>query len=356
MPEKLTAAVIGTGAISKEHLSFLQDYENVSLVGVCDLSPIAARYAAERYGAKQSFVDYRKMLADASPDVVHILTPPQTHKTIATDCLQSGSHVICEKPMVLSHGDFKDLWEVSQTYGKILIEDQNYRFNEPILKINQLIRDGQLGEVQEVEIRLALDIRSGGGRFDDENVPNPVHRLPAGVIHDFITHMSYLALNFLPNLNFDRTSAHWSNHGGGSLFKYDDLDATIIDDHNHSHVHLRFSCHTLPETFQVIVRGSEGFAETDLFQPYVRSVLPRSVGKQLTPLANQFIGGWGWMTASITNFRNKVMQKTPYHGLHSFMEATYASIIHGQSPPIGFTEMSQTIRLIDVLLEENNLR
>jgi len=353
MSKKLSAAVIGTGAISKEHLSFLEKYPNASLVGVCDLSPIAASYAANRYGATNSFTDYRQMLSEAKPDVVHILTPPQSHKSIASDCLLAGSHVICEKPMTLSHGDFKDLWEISQKCGKVLIEDQNYRFNEPILQIQKLIQDGQLGEIQEVEIRIALDVR-GGGRFDDENIPNPVHRLPAGVIHDVITHMGYLVLCFLPNLDIDRISAHWSNHGGGTLFKFDDLDATIID--GSKHARLRFSCHTLPETFQITVRGSQGFVETDLFQPYVRSVLPRSAGKQLTPLVNHFTSGWEFLSASAKNFRNKIMQKTPYHGLYGFMEATYEAILNEQPPPIGFEDMMRTSRLVDALLEENYVR
>jgi predicted dehydrogenase len=353
MADMLKATVIGTGAISKEHLNFLSKYPKASLVGVCDLSPIAASYAAERYSAANSFTDYWQMLSDTSPDIVHILTPPKTHKAIATDCLRAGAHVICEKPITLSFNDFKDLWEVSRECNRVLIEDQNYRFNSPILNIQKLIKDGALGEVQEVEIRLVLDVRSGG-RFDDENFPNPVHRLPAGVIHDFITHMSYLVLCFIPDLELNRVSACWSNHGGGDLFKFDDLDALLID--SFRHVRLRFSCNTLPETFTVVVRGSKGFAETDLFQPYLRTVLPRSVGKQLTPLVNHFATGKEFLTATVRNFRNKVMQETPYHGLHSFMEATYEAILNQEMPPIGFEEMSRTVRLVDTLLEDRNLR
>jgi predicted dehydrogenase len=353
MANILRSAVIGTGAISKEHLYFLSNYPKAKLVGVCDLSPISASYASERYAAENSFTDYRQMLSDASPDIVHILTPPNTHKAIATDCLRAGAHVVCEKPMTLSFSEFKDLWEVSQQCNRVLIEDQNYRFNTPILDIQKLIKDGLLGEVQEIDVRLVLDVRSGG-RFDDENFPNPIHRLPAGVIHDFITHMSYLVLCFIPDLDFNRVNACWSNHGGGDLFKFDDLDALLLD--GFRHVRLRFSCRTLPETFTVAVRGTEGFAETDLFQPYLRTVLPRSVGKQLTPLVNHFTTGKEFLSATLRNFRNKVMQRTPYHGLHDFMEATYEAILDQERPPIGFEEMSQTIKLVDALLEDGNLR
>ncbi|HEY9881008.1 MAG TPA: Gfo/Idh/MocA family oxidoreductase [Leptolyngbyaceae cyanobacterium] len=352
MPNSLRAAVIGTGAISKEHLSFIANSPLAQLVGVCDLSRIAGQYAAKRFGAEACFTNYQDMLKAVSPEVIHILTPPQTHPRIAADCLKAGAHVICEKPITLSYLEFKDLWEVAKECDRTLIEDQNYRFNEPVLQIQKLIQDGTLGEIQDVEIRLALDIR--GGRFDDENLPNPIHKMPAGVIHDFITHMTYLALCFIPDLEFGKVSSHWSNHGGSPLYKYDDLDALVIDGSRHAR--LRFSCFTQPDAFQITVRGTRGFAETDLFLPYVRCVVPRSGGKQLSPLINHFESGKELMGASFRNFRRKIMQKTPYEGLHRLMGMTYEALLRGEAPPISFDDMARTSRFIDALLLEENHR
>ncbi len=349
MSKVLRTGVIGTGAISKEHLTFLQASEKSHLVGVCDLSPAAAHYAAQRFQADAAYTDYPKMLAEAQPDVVHILTPPNTHQWIATDCLKAGSHVICEKPITPTYHEFKDLWEIAQACDRHLIEDYNYLFNEPILAINDKIQSGELGDIQEVEIRVALDVRSGG-RFADENLPNPVHRLPAGVIHDVITHICYLALQYLPSI--DRVAAAWSNHGGGDLFKYDDLDALIIGDSVHAR--LRFSSHTWPECFEVRVRGNKGYIETDLFQPYLRCVVPRSGGKQLTPLINHFATGVSFATASFKNFRNKIMQKTSYEGLHRFLDLTYTALIDHEPLPVTFDMMERTNRLIDILLQEKH--
>jgi predicted dehydrogenase len=353
MATVLKSAVIGTGAISKEHLSFLEKSDRARLAGVCDLSPVAAQYALQRFHAEAAYTDYRKMLSEVQPDVVHILTPPQTHKPIATDCLEAGAHVICEKPITPTYDEFKELWLVAQANDRHLIEDQNYRFNEPILAIQNLIADGTLGNVEEVEIRMALPIRSGGP-YADKNLPSPLHRLPAGVIHDFITHLCYLALCFLPDdfSEFDRVSAAWSNHGGGDLFKYDDLDALVIG--NSAHARIRFSCHTQPDCFAVTVRGSKGYAETDLFQPYLRCVVPRKAGKQLSPLVNHFANGWELMGASMTNFRRKLMQRTPYEGLHRLLDKTYEALLSGNQPPISFDDMARTSRLVEALLAEGN--
>jgi predicted dehydrogenase len=349
MTMALKAAVIGTGAISKEHLSFLAKCDRAHLVGVCDISLAAAQYAARQFQADSAYTDYRQMLETAKPDVVHLLTPPNTHKAIATDCLKAGAHVICEKPITLSYDEFKELWSIAQSCDRHLIEDQNYRFNEPILAIAQLVEDGTLGKVQEVEVRMALDIRSGG-RYADENLPSPLHKLPAGVLHDFITHLCYLTLLFLPD--FDRVSAAWSNHGGDDLFKYDDLDAIVMG--GSTHARIRFSSYTQPDCFSVTVRGSQGYAETDLFQPYLRCVRPRPGGKQLSPLLNHFVNGYELMSASFKNFRRKLMQQTPYEGLYRLLDKTYEALIKGTEPPIGFTEMERTSRLIEALLAKEN--
>ncbi|HBB31983.1 MAG TPA: gfo/Idh/MocA family oxidoreductase [Cyanobacteria bacterium UBA8803] len=349
MTKMLKAAVIGTGVISKEHLSFLDQSDRAHLVSVCDLSPAAARYAAQRYHADSTYTDYHQMLDEVTPDVVHILTPPQTHLQIAKDCLAAGTHVICEKPITPTYDEFKELWAIAQSHNRCLIENHNYRFNESILAIEKLVKDGLLGEVQEVEVRIALAVRSGGA-FADENLPHPIHKLPAGVVHDVITHLCYLVLRFLPD--FDRISAAWSNHGGGDLFKYDDLDAILIA--GSQHARLRFSCHTLPECFAVTVRGSRGYAETDLFQPYLRCVIPRKAGKLLSPLINHFVNGYELMGASLTNFRRKIMQQTPYEGLHRLLDKTYEALSEGNPPPISFEDMERTSRLIAALLAEGN--
>ena len=152
--------------------------------------------------------------------------------------------------------------------------------------------------------------------------------------------------------DFERVAAAWSNHGGGNLFKYDDLDALVIG--KSAHARIRFSCFTQPDCFSITVRGSRGYAETDLFQPYLRCVKPRTGGKQLSPLVNHFVNGKDLMGASVRNFRNKIMQRTPYEGLHRLLDQTYAALLNGSHPPISFEDMDRTSRLVEALLAEGN--
>ena len=95
---RLRAAVIGCGTIAYEHLPYLSPSPLVELAATVDRSKAAASFVAKRFNAAGFYTDHREMLAEAKPDVVHVLTPPHTHVAIVRDCLEAGAHVICEKP------------------------------------------------------------------------------------------------------------------------------------------------------------------------------------------------------------------------------------------------------------------
>jgi predicted dehydrogenase len=349
--------VVGTGKISEEHLKYLAADPLVDLVGVCDLSPSLAKYAATRFGAAEAYTDAATMFRQAKPDVVHVLTPPNTHVGLVTEALSAGANVVCEKPIAPQRQQFLDLWTLARAKGLKLIEDHNYRFNEPILAIEKLHRDGKLGELREVEVRMVLGSIRKAGRYADTAMPHPSHNLPCGVLHEFISHLCYLALRFMPptpdpgDENF-RVAAAWSKHGDEPLFKWDDLDATIIAGKVHGRI--RFSSHTGPDTFSITVRGEKGWAETDLFQPYLRANIARPGGAQLSPLVNHWAHGVGLMKSAVRGFRNKVMQHTPYEGLKTFLGRTYNALRSGEEPPVTYTDMDRASRLIDALLDERN--
>jgi predicted dehydrogenase len=266
------------------------------------------------------------------------------------DCIQAGAHVIVEKPVATRHSEFECLLEFAQSHGKRIVEDHNYRFNRRILDIESLWHAGMLGEVCEVEVRMALPLCDPGGAFSDENLPNPCHQLPAGALHDFLPHLCYLALRFLPSV--DRVAAAWRKHGTHPLFTYDDLDAVVIG--GAVHARLRFTSQQRPDCFTVVVRGSRGWVETDLFQPYFRLSIPRRGGKQLTPLVNQFANGLGFIRDSLRGFAYKVKRVTPLEGLQTFLMQTYTALQTGNEPPVSVDDMDTASRLIDALLDPAN--
>jgi hypothetical protein len=187
----LRAAVIGTGKISEEHLKYLSGDPQVELVGVCDLSPSLARYAATKFGATDAYTDAATMLRVAKPDVVHVLTPPHTHVGIVTDALTHGAHVVCEKPIAPQRQQLLDLWTLARPRACGWSRTTTTGSTSRCWRSSGSSRAGKLGAVCEVEVRMALQIRKAG-RYADTALPHPSHNLPAGVLHEFISHLCYL--------------------------------------------------------------------------------------------------------------------------------------------------------------------
>src|SRR4051812_50090922 len=92
------AVLVGAGAVARQPLACLAALDGVHLAGICDLSPAVAESAAARFGVPRHFTDHRAMLAELSPGVVHVSTPPGAHYQVAMDALTAGAHAIVEKP------------------------------------------------------------------------------------------------------------------------------------------------------------------------------------------------------------------------------------------------------------------
>jgi predicted dehydrogenase len=350
----LVTAIIGGGRISEQHLSALRRIGDVEVAGICDLSPALARFMEERFGVAGWYTDYRMMLDRSGANVVHVLTPPATHVGIVRDCLERGCHVIVEKPVALSLVEFRQMWDLSVLHGVRLIENHNYRFNEPIQRVARAIAAGRIGDVQEVEVRMVLNIRAGG-RYADENLPHPSHQLPAGVVHEFITHLAYLLLYFMPDdamEQADAIRAAWRNHGGGGLFKYDDLDATIIAGGVHGR--MRFACGQYPDCLSVQVRGSRGVAAAELFHPVAHLTTSRSTSRHLAPLVNALAEAGTRTLSGFKDVWGKLRNWTAYEGLTTFLQRSYAALRTGDEPPVTFEQMDGASRLIDALVAPEN--
>jgi predicted dehydrogenase len=354
----LRSAVVGAGAIAEEHLGFLSGSPRAELVAVCDLSPAAARYAGRTYGAGSVHTDVATMLEAVAPEVVHVLTPPATHLDLARRCLARGAHVIVEKPATLSADDLDALLADARASGRRVIENHNYRFNSEVLLLDELVASGRLGPIREVGVRLTLPIRDPSSRFGDPNLPSPVHQLPGGAVHDFITHLAYLLDHFSPHVTFDRVSALWSNRGGGELFTYDDLDATLAGRGPDGlvHGHVRFDARSSPSEFTITLHGDTGYAEVELYHHQQRVVVPRAGGGQLSPIANQLANGIDTTLGAWRNLRGKVLRRSAYEGLHRFLDRTYLALATENEPPVNEGDMRRTAHLIDALLEERSVR
>src|SRR5205807_6964971 len=94
-------ALVGAGYVSSYHLRALRTLPNVEVVGIADPDQTHARQMAAAFGVPRIFQSLEE-LAETSPDVIHILTPPASHCDLTLQALDMGCHVLVEKPMAIT--------------------------------------------------------------------------------------------------------------------------------------------------------------------------------------------------------------------------------------------------------------
>jgi len=338
---RLRAAVIGCGAIAHEHLSYLGESRRVELVAVCDTSRATASFMRERFAARASYTDASTMLREALPDVVHILTPPETHESLIRMSLNAGAHVICEKPMTGSAAATESLLKEARRLDRLLVESRNLLFNDVSQAIDKLRNEGRLGSMREVDVLLSLDLTAGP--FGDLNLNGPGVALPAGAVHDFLPHLAYLFLHFAGIAQVEQVTGCLDNRSGNARVGYDHLDVLI--EGGDVRGRLRIASDVAPPAFRLIVRGTERSVETDFYNPFLRIEGGDNVGKR-APL-EQIGSGLSLVRAGLRNFRDKVRQHGTYHGMPRMLDAVYRALLNDEASPIGEADILATARLVD---------
>jgi predicted dehydrogenase len=147
-------ALIGCGKIGPTHIkAFIENSDSISLAAACD--PVierAEKQAADYqkqipHSSPRCYADYKKMLAEIKPDIVAVATESGKHPAITIDCLNAGTHVICEKPMALSTKDADAMIAAAKNAGKKLAVCFQNRFNAPVQRLRKAVEAGRLGRI-----------------------------------------------------------------------------------------------------------------------------------------------------------------------------------------------------------------
>ena len=143
-------AIIGTGGIASQHIeSYLNFSDRSRIVALCDIDPSKTAARAAEYGLTEArlYTDYREMLADPALDldIVSITTPPFTHRDIAVAALDSGCHVLVEKPMAPSVAECDDMLAAARRNQRVCASVAQNRFATPMARQQAVIASGLAG-------------------------------------------------------------------------------------------------------------------------------------------------------------------------------------------------------------------
>src|SRR5205085_77726 len=137
----LHIAVIGCGKVADQHVQAIHRIPDCTIVAVCDRELLMAKQLGDRFGIAGCFSDLHEMLQAIAPDVVHITTPPHSHFSLASQCLEFGSHVYLEKPFTVTGRDAKSLIALAESRGLKITAGRNYQFTLEMLEMRRVVQE-----------------------------------------------------------------------------------------------------------------------------------------------------------------------------------------------------------------------
>ncbi|HLI75173.1 MAG TPA: Gfo/Idh/MocA family oxidoreductase [Acidimicrobiales bacterium] len=140
-----------TGGIGHAHGLAVQATPGLELVAVCDLDPDGRKDAEQAFADVRTYAEFDDFLADGDVAMVIVATPPTSHVELGLTLLRHGRHVVMEKPLCFTVSEADALTGAAREAGVALTVHQNRRWDPDFVALRQLVHDGALGELFNVE-------------------------------------------------------------------------------------------------------------------------------------------------------------------------------------------------------------
>jgi predicted dehydrogenase len=153
MAKRFRAGIIGVGMIANAaHIpAYKKLADDVEIVSVADILPERAEAVARASDVPHAYADWRRMLEEQELDLVTVCTPNAYHAEQTIAALKSGAHVLCEKPVAVSHAQATAMFRAAEEAGRALIIGQCLRFYGDSQAARQIAEAGRLGDVYYAE-------------------------------------------------------------------------------------------------------------------------------------------------------------------------------------------------------------
>jgi predicted dehydrogenase len=144
---QLGFAIIGCGGVTlQNHLPGLALCPDTAVVALCDSDAATLERARSQAGVAAVSTRYEEILKRDDVHAVIIATPNFTHAPIALAAIAAGKHVLCEKPLAMSHADARAMAEAADKAGVRHLTAFTYRFVPAMRYLAHLVKRGDLGE------------------------------------------------------------------------------------------------------------------------------------------------------------------------------------------------------------------
>lgn len=192
MKKNIKWGIIGVGKIAEKFATDLKAVKNAQLHAVASSSSLErAKACAERYDAPYFYDSYESIFQTPDLDAIYIATPHTSHAENTLLCLKHKIPVLCEKPFAMNLKQVQKMVEAARENDTFLMEAMWTRFIPAIQKTLDLIAEGRIGKVRNVQ----ADFGFNAPFLPEKRLLNP--NLGGGALLDIGIYPAYLSLLLL---------------------------------------------------------------------------------------------------------------------------------------------------------------
>ena len=209
--------ILSTARINDLVLAGARGSDRVALLAVASREQARAEAYAREHGIERAYGSYEELLADPDVRAVYISLPNALHVEWSIRALEAGKHVLCEKPLTRYPAEVEQAFDVAERRGRLLMEAFMWRHNPQTLRMTELVRSGEIGELRLVraafsftaddprDIRLLTEL-DGGSLMDVGCYCVSAARLLAGeperVLGEQVTNEAGVDVRFIGTMRF----------------------------------------------------------------------------------------------------------------------------------------------------------
>jgi predicted dehydrogenase len=277
------------------------------------------------------------MLSDASVDVVHVVTPPRTHRELSIRAMRAGCHVLVEKPMAVDVSEADEMIAASRAAGVRLCVCHNFLFERSMLRARELVSAGAVGAIVSVDAFWRI---KRGGADDRYAAGGWIHELPGGAFHEVAPHPLYVVAELLeaPRIVSALVKSAGEPGEGASELRVQIAGESALGS-------VAVSIRSEPHQTFVRIHGTRSTLWVDLASHVVIRIRGRGSGR-LAKLRTNLDQSGQLLLGTFTNAARVAAGRMTF-GHENLIRRFYESLSAGEDPPVTAEQGRTIVALLD---------
>ena len=172
--KQLRYGILSTSSIAPRFIAAVREVNAGDIVALSSRTLEKAKEKAAQWDIPTAYGSHEELLSDPNVDIVYISTVNSLHYQWAKAALESGKHVVCEKPCTIHESDSRELFRLAREKGLFLMEAEKMLFLPAILELKESIESGKLGQIHMAELASSFKATYNNWMFDREAGGGPL--------------------------------------------------------------------------------------------------------------------------------------------------------------------------------------